>query len=125
MRKRGEPAPVPVFGSLGAIPPERFQLAADIHGLGRVLDTEFLGGTYGNNVGIATEHGAWVLRGAVAPLESATFLRERFFARAVHERSSMASPWPYLIDESSAIFGWPYALSRRLPGQVLHPALDL
>ena len=107
------------------IPPERFQLAADLHGLGRVLDTEFLGGTFGNNVGVTTENDDWVLRGVVPPIESATLRRERFFARIVHERSSIASPWPYLIDESGAIFGWPYALMRRLPGKVLHPALDV
>ncbi|HEX6972180.1 MAG TPA: aminoglycoside phosphotransferase family protein [Limnochordia bacterium] len=113
--------PARVFGALGAISPERLQLAAERHRLGRVLDAEFLGGTYGNNLGVKTETGAWVLRGAVAPVEASTFHRERFFARVVRERSSIASPWPYRIDESRAIFGWPYAWMRRLPGKVLHP----
>jgi hygromycin-B 7''-O-kinase len=120
-----ERGPSQDFGSLGTIPLERLQLAADLHGLGRVLGTEFLGGTYGNNVGVATENGDWVLRGAIAPIECETLRRERFFARIVHERSSIEAPWPYWIDGSSTIFGWPYALMRRLPGKVLHPALDL
>ena len=116
---------LPVFGSLGTIPRERFQLTADLYDLGRVLDTEFLGGTYGNNIGVLTEKGDWILRGAVSPMETSTLRRERFFARILHERSSIAAPWPYLINESVDIFGWPYALMRRLPGKVLHPSLNL
>lgn len=112
------------FGSLGIIPPRSLQLAADHHGLGRVLNAELLEGTYRNNVGVKTSAGDWVLRGAVAPLDASTLRRERFFARVVHERSSIASPWPYLLDESEAIFGWPYAFMRRLPGRVLHPGLE-
>lgn len=121
----GEPQSPPTYRSLGAIPLERFQLAADRHSLGRVLAAEPLGGAYGNNVGLTTEQGAWVLRGAVPPLDATLLRRERFFARAVHERSSLASPWPYLVDDTESIFGWPYAIMPRLRGQVLHPALDL
>lgn len=111
-----------VFRSLGAISAERFQGAADRHGLGRVLATEVLGGAHGNNVGLRTDRGDWVLRGAVGAVEVVTFFRERFFARALHGRVRLTAPWPYLVDESVDPFGWPYALMPRLPGRTVNPA---
>jgi hygromycin-B 7''-O-kinase len=118
----GKPQALQEFRALGPIPRERLQLAADRWGLGRVLSSEALGGMYGNNIGLHTESGDWVLRGVVPPLEPVMLRRERYFARLVHERASLASPWPYWIDESDTIFGWPCAIMPRLPGKVLHPA---
>jgi aminoglycoside phosphotransferase (APT) family kinase protein len=120
----GTPPPLQ-SDALGAIPVERLQLAADRHGLGRVLAAEALGGTYGNNAGFDTDGGRWVLRALVPPLDPDALHRERFFARVLHERARVASPWPYLVDDSDEIFGWPYAIMRRLPGKVLHPALEV
>jgi aminoglycoside phosphotransferase (APT) family kinase protein len=113
------------FRALGDLRPEQLQHAADRHDLGRVTTAEPLGGAYGNNLKLTTDRGAWVLRGGAPPLDVTMLRRERFFARVVRERSTVASPWPYLIDESSDIFGWPYAVMPRLPGHVLHFGLDV
>ena len=32
----------------------------------------------------------------------------------------MPAPWPYHIDDTTDIFGWPYALMPRLPGETFH-----
>jgi aminoglycoside phosphotransferase (APT) family kinase protein len=121
----GSTPPILRSNALGTIAIERFQRAADRHDLGRVVAAEQLGGTYGNNIGLDTDRGRWVLRALVPPLEPDALRRERFFARTLHERSRVASPWPYLIDDSDEIFGWPYAIMRRLPGTVLHPAQEV
>lgn len=39
---------------------------------------------------------------------------ERFFARALHERTMAPVPWPYLVDPAEDIFGWSYALMPRM-----------
>jgi hypothetical protein len=111
--------PPPTFGALGAIPLDRFQRAADRFDLGPVADVAALGGAHGNNVGLTAGSRAWVLRAAVGPVTVDTLRRERFFAQTIVEQSRMAASQPYLIDESSGIFGWPYALMARLPGTVL------
>jgi hygromycin-B 7''-O-kinase len=111
-----------VFSELSS---EQLRGIATRHELGRVLGVAPLGGSYGNNLGLTTETGEWVLRAAVPPMDPEALRRERFFARLISERSSIASPWPYLIDDSADRTGWPYALMPRLPGEVLHPQAEV
>jgi aminoglycoside phosphotransferase (APT) family kinase protein len=115
-------APTQIFGSLGPLSRNQFQRAADKYNLGHVISAELLGGSYRNNVRLITAKGDWVLRGVTAPVTLEDLRRERFFARTLYQRSSIESPWPYLLDEESGIFGWPYSIMRFLPGKVLHPA---
>lgn len=41
---------------------------------------------------------------------------EQFFARQLHERTSVPVPWPYRIDPTPDIFGWSYVIMPRLVG---------
>jgi len=36
--------------------------------------------------------------------------------RLLHEHTGAPVPWPYLYDEASDIFGWPYVIMPRMPG---------
>lgn len=109
------------YRSLGWLTEDQLQAAADRFGLGRISGAEVLGGFNGNNLGLATQTGGWVLRGGIPPINPDTQLRrERFFARAIHERSPVPAPWPYHIDDTTEIFGWSYALMPRLPGETFH-----
>ena len=106
---------------LGVIAPEQLQAALDCFGLGRLLGAEPApGGLFGQNVFLSSTEGEFVLRGAphygwVFP-NGGQFHKERFYARLIHERTSVPAPWPYLLDESPQIFGWEYAIMPRLPG---------
>jgi Ser/Thr protein kinase RdoA (MazF antagonist) len=105
---------------------ESVQAAADRFDLGTVVRwAPLAGGSVGNVFGLTTVAGRFVLRACIPPLDPDALQRERYFARAVHERSSLAAPWPYLIDPSSEIFSWPYAITPHLPGRTLHYQMDL
>jgi len=58
--------------------------------------------------------GEYVLRGD--PHFWWQFPTEQFFARQLHERTSVPVPWPYLIDPTPNIFGWSYVIMPRLFG---------
>jgi hypothetical protein len=50
------------------------------------------------------------------------FPTEQFYARFLHERAHAPVPWPYLIDLTTDIFGWSYALMPRMSGlQLANP----
>lgn len=105
--------------ALGTLRLDQVRQAAGRHGLGAVIavsDPRF--GAVGNNVAIDTRTGQWILRGAPPPLTADQLRRERFFARLIHERTAVDAPWPYHVDGGTDIFGWPYAIMRRLPGDV-------
>ena len=100
---------------LGAITDAQFQAALAHFGLGefvRAAPIPF--GLFGQNVFLTSTAGEFVLRGC--PHFPWQFLNERYFAHALHERTAAPAPWPYLVDESTAIFGWSYALMPRMPG---------
>ena len=106
---------------LGRITPAQFQAALDRFGLGRfVRAAPVRGGNFGQVLFLTSTAGAWVLRGS--PLLPGQFQEERFFARLLHERTRVPVPWPYLLDESPAIFGWSYVIMPRLPGLDLEDA---
>lgn len=111
---------------LGAIAPEQFQVALDRFGLGRFLSARPTGvGLAWQTVFVDASSGQYVVRGN--PLFPGQFEKEAFFVRLLHEREPLPVPWPYLLDTSNDIFGWPYALMPRLPGQAadVGPRSDL
>jgi hygromycin-B 7''-O-kinase len=106
---------------LGTLFPDQLQTALDHFGLGTLLRAEPVTlGLFGQNVFLMTDNGEYVLRGA--PHYAWQFPKERFFARLLHENTSVPVPWPYLIDYSDGIFGWSYAIMPRLAGlQLIDP----
>jgi aminoglycoside phosphotransferase (APT) family kinase protein len=88
------------------------------HDLGRLVSAwPAPGGLFGQNVMLTTTSGRWVLRGH--PHYDGQLERERFFSRLVHEHTRAEAPWPFIIDRSSDIFGWHFALMPMLPGEHL------
>ena len=100
---------------LGVLTPQQLQAALGHFGHGTLLAAEAApAGLFGQNVLLETTDGRFVLRGC--PHFPWQFAKERYFARIIHERTDIPAPWPYEIDDSSDIFGWPYAIMPRLEG---------
>lgn len=100
---------------LGVLTVEQLQAALDRFDLGTIVDARpAAGGLFGQNVLLTSSKGAYVLRGA--PHYDGQFEKERYFSRIVHERTRAHAPWPFLIERSTEIFGWSYALMPQLPG---------
>lgn len=79
-------------------------------------------GLFGQNVALATSRGEFIFRGAQHG--DWQFAKEVFFARLLAERTRAPAAWPQWLETSADIFGWPYVLTKRLPGQALaDPAL--
>jgi hypothetical protein len=114
---------------LGAISDAQFEAVAARWNLGRfVRAAPVTNGLFGQNVFVTTSDGEFVLRGAPhwvkGPDDSEwrredrwQFSKEKFFAQLLHERTKAPAPWPMLHDEASDIFGWPYLVMPRMPGQ--------
>lgn len=100
---------------LGVLTPEQLQRALDRFDHGTLVAADPApGGLFGQNVMLTTNRGEYVLRGC--PHYDWQFPAERCFAQLIDERAGLDAPWPYEIDDTSAIFGWPYAIMPRLPG---------
>lgn len=108
---------------LGTLSRAQLQAALDRFALGKLIEARAAqGGHFGQNVFLSTDSGEWVLRGAPhwfrgGPHPTWQFAKERWFADRIHERTSAPVPWPYLVETSSDIFGWAFALMPRLPGE--------
>jgi hygromycin-B 7''-O-kinase len=115
---------------LGAISDEQFAAATARLDVGKFLRaTPITSGLFGQNVFLGTTRGEFVLRGAPHYVSDPTsggayvrndlwqFRKEAFFARLLHERTQAPAPWPMLLDEASDIFGWPYLIMPRMPGE--------
>lgn len=103
---------------LGVLTAEQLQAALHCFDLGELLNARSApGGLFGQNVLLTSTKGAYVLRGA--PHYDGQFEKERYFSRVVHERTSAHAPWPFLIERSTDVFGWSYALMPQLPGEHL------
>lgn len=101
---------------LGTLGGEQLQAALDRFDLGRlVVARPAAAGLFGQNVLLESTRGRYVLRGC--PHSEWQLDKERFFARLIHERTRVPSPWPYQIEHSSEIFGWPFAIMPRLSGE--------
>src|SRR5687767_15317798 len=113
--RRGLAVSVQYSKRLGPITPAQFQASLHRFGLGTFVCAEaVVGGLFGQNVFVTSTSGRFVLRGV--PHYDWQLPTERFFARALHERTAAPVPWPYLLDPATDIFGWSYALMPRMPG---------
>lgn len=100
---------------LGVIDGVQLQAVADEFGLGRVIAAEPApAGLFGQIVLLTTTDGEWAMRGN--PHGHGHLTKERRVAHLIHEQSSLAAPWPYMISEDTELFGWTYAVMPRLPG---------
>ncbi|OGO52552.1 MAG: hypothetical protein A2148_08655 [Chloroflexi bacterium RBG_16_68_14] len=100
---------------LGTLSGAQLQAALDRFDLGELLGAEPAQiGLFGQNVFLTTTRGGYVLRGAPRP--DWQFLKERFFTKALHERTDVPVPWPYLVDPSEDIFGWSYVVMPKMLG---------
>jgi aminoglycoside phosphotransferase (APT) family kinase protein len=101
---------------LGVLTGAQLQAALDRFDLGRLVEARpASGGLFGQNVLLTTTSGEYVLRGK--PHEPSQFPTERFFAEIIHERTTAPGPWPYLVEDSPDIFGWPFVIMPRMPGR--------
>lgn len=116
---------------LGAISDAQFAAATARAHVGRFLRAApVTSGLFGQNVFVTTTEGEFVLRGAphwisTTPQTMAPpfvrsdlwqFTKEVFFARMLNERTRAPLPWPQLLDQGTDIFGWPYIIMPRMPG---------
>lgn len=100
---------------LGALTPPQFQAALTRFSLGDFIDaTPVSQGLFGQNVFVTSTQGAYVLRGA--PHYPWQFPKERYGATLLHEHTQVPVAYPYRLDTSTDIFGWPYLLMPRLHG---------
>ena len=100
---------------LGEIQDKTFQLALERWGLGDLLSAQAIPfGLFGQNVFLNSTQGQYVFRGN--PMYQGQFETERFMAEHLHTKAQVPVPWPYLVDASDDLFGWPYALMPRLRG---------
>jgi aminoglycoside phosphotransferase (APT) family kinase protein len=114
---------------LGAIRDAQFAAVCERHGLGKFVRAEpTTSGLFGQNVFVFASGGDFVLRGAphwVKGPDDATYRREdrwqfskeRWFAQQLHAHTKVPVPWPMNHDETSDIFGWPYIVMPKMPGQ--------
>jgi hygromycin-B 7''-O-kinase len=101
---------------LGALTPGQFQSALTRFGLGTFVDAEPVSqGLFGQNVFVRSSLGEYVFRGV--PHYPWQFPKECFGATLLHEHTPVPVAYPYLLDSSTDIFGWPYILLRRMPGR--------
>ena len=100
---------------LGVLSGEQLQAALARFDLGELIAARPApGGLFGQNVLVTSTAGEYVLRGHAH--YDGQFEKERFFCRAIHERTRAKAPWPFLIEKLPQIFGWGYALMPLLPG---------
>lgn len=105
-------------GRLGHLAREQLQAALDRFDLGPLLSTApVTAGNFGQNVFLTATTGEYVFRGN--PFFDWQFPKERAAARILHERTDVPVPWPYLVERSTDLFGWPFAIMPRLPGRDL------
>lgn len=100
---------------LGEIRDELFHFALDRFRLGDFVSAEAIPyGLFGQNVFLTSTKGQFVFRGQ--PRYYGQFKNERFIAEHLHKETKAPVPWPYLLDESDDIFGWPYVIMPRMRG---------
>ena len=108
---------------LGELPVASFQAALDRFELGEFVSAEPIQiGSFGQNVFLNSTRGNFVFRGA--PHDPHQFAKERYFAEQLHLHTRTPVPWPFLIDDSSTLFPWPYVIMPCMPGaQLAEPAV--
>src|SRR5690348_13896887 len=100
---------------LGVLTTEQMQAALDRFDLGTLVNAEPIPfGLFGQNIRLESDRGRYVLR--VCSHYPWQFPKERFCAELLHERTSAPTPWPYLVETSTDILGWDFAIMPCLPG---------
>jgi aminoglycoside phosphotransferase (APT) family kinase protein len=101
---------------VGVLTHEQLQAALARFGLGELLAAEPApSGLFGQNVMLRASTGDYVLRGA--PWPAWQLAQERYVAEIIHTHTTVPAPWPYLVDDGTDIFGWPFAIMPRLAGE--------
>jgi aminoglycoside phosphotransferase (APT) family kinase protein len=109
---------------VGVLTHQQLQAALERFDLGELFGAEPApSGLFGQNVMLRSSTGEYVLRGA--PWPAWQLPQERYVAGVIHTRTTVLAPWPYLIDESTDIFGWPFAITPRLAGETVANHDDL
>jgi aminoglycoside phosphotransferase (APT) family kinase protein len=115
--------PSPIYSErLGAISDAQFAAAAARLGLGDFVSAEPVRqGLFGQNVFLTTSEGAFVFRGSPHWYRGQRddryqFAKEALFIDLVHAHTGAPAPWPVRYDPTSDIFGWPYLVMPRMPG---------
>jgi hygromycin-B 7''-O-kinase len=122
LETRDDPAPV-YSERLGAIADAQFDAAMRRLGLGAFVSAEPVKtGLFGQNVFVTTTTGAFVLRGAPHWVggrrdDRWQFAKEAFFIERAAAQTDAPAPWPCHYDPAPDIFGWPYLVMPRMPGQ--------
>jgi hygromycin-B 7''-O-kinase len=100
---------------LGNISDEQLRRALGHFDLGTFLYAEPIPfGLFGQNLFITSAAGDFVLRGV--PHYDWQFPTEKFFIEQLHERTQVPVPYPYLLNPSTEIFGWPFVIMPRMSG---------
>lgn len=100
---------------LGDLSFEQYQAALDRFDLGTFLRAEpIMAGISKRNTFVTSTKGVYVLRGnSQFPWQYPT---EQYFACQLHAQTHVPVPYPYLVDLSTDIFGWSYAMMPRMAG---------
>ena len=100
---------------LGRIPESKLQQALDLFDLGMLISAQPAGsGLFGQNIFLLSDQGEFVFRGC--PHSSDQFLKEKYFIEELHKQTRVPVPFPFRLEESSALFGWSFGIMPRLPG---------
>lgn len=109
-----------IFGSnkLGNIRNEQLQAMLVKFKLGTLLSAKKTEqGAMGQTMFIISTKGEFVFKGN--PLYKGQLEEEKYFIEQLRQRTEVPVPIPYLIDDSTDIFGWKYALMPLLKGKHL------
>src|SRR5690606_5091526 len=109
-----------IFGSnkLGNIRNEQLQATLVKFKLGTLLSAKKTEqGAMGQTMFIISTKGEFVFKGN--PLYKGQLEEEKYFIEQLRQRTEVPVPFPYLIDDSTDIFGWKYALMPLLKGKHL------
>jgi hygromycin-B 7''-O-kinase len=71
-------------------------------------------GLFGQNLFITSAAGDFVLRGV--PHYDWQFPTEKFFIDQLHAKTDVPIPYPYLLNPSTEIFGWPFVMMPKMSG---------
>lgn len=100
---------------LGNISDEQLQTALDCFDLGDFTSAEPISfGLFGQNLFVTSTVGEFVLRGV--PHYDWQFPTEKFFVDLLHEKTHVPVPYPYRLNPSPEIFGWPFVIMPKMPG---------
>ncbi len=101
--------------TLGDITNHQLQLMLDRFALGSLISSEMTPNGVGKQtLFIQSTTGKYVLKGN--PLYTGQFMEEKYFVDQLSKRTQLPVPVPYIVDESTDIFGWSYAIMPHLTG---------